>query len=159
MRIHNYEKKSLILYISAILLILEIILFIYLKETKEFQYEKITGYIISKNEILITPTKRIRKMLYKNKKIYIKDHLLSYEIKEDKGVLLESNNKRYYELIIKAKIPSNNNQIIEISIKEDLDKIKGGAAVSIWTGIVIAAIVVFISGVIEGITNPERCHG
>ena len=43
--------------------------------------------------------------------------------------------------------------------QEDLDKIKGGAAVSIWTGIVIAAIVVFISGVIEGITNPERCHG
>lgn len=119
MRIHNYEKKSLILYISVILLILEIILFIYLKKTKEFQYEKITGYIISKNEILITPTKRIRKMLYKNKKIYIKDHLLSYEIKEDKGVLLESNNKRYYELIIKAKIPSNNNQIIEISIKKE----------------------------------------
>lgn len=119
MRIHNYEKKSLILYISVILLILEIILFIYLKKTKEFQYEKITGYIISKNEILITPTKRIRKMLYKNKKIYIKDHLLSYEIKEDKGVLLESNNKRYYELIIKAKIPSNNNRIIEISIKKE----------------------------------------
>ena len=43
--------------------------------------------------------------------------------------------------------------------QEDLDKIKGGAVVSIWTGIVIAAIVVFISGVIEGITNPERCHG
>ena len=119
MRIHNYEKKSLILYISVILLILEIILFIYLKKTKEFQYEKITGYIISKNEILITPTKRIKKMIYKNKKIYIKDHLLSYEIKEDKGVLLESNNKRYYELIIKAKIPSNNNQIIEISIKKE----------------------------------------
>ena len=119
MRIHNYEKKSLILYISVILLILEITLFIYLKKTKEFQYEKITGYIISKNEILITPTKRIRKMLYKNKKIYIKDHLLSYEIKEDKGVLLESNNKRYYELIIKAKIPSNNNRIIEISIKKE----------------------------------------
>lgn len=119
MRIHNYEKKNIVLYISVILLILEIILFIYLKRTKEFQYEKITGYIISKNEILITPTKRIRKMLYKNKKIYIKDHLLSYEIKEDKGVLLESNNKRYYELIIKAKIPSNNNQIIEISIKKE----------------------------------------
>ena len=119
MRIHNYEKKNIVLYISVILLILEIILFIYLKKTKEFQYEKITGYIISKNEILITPTKRIRKMLYKNKKIYIKDHLLSYEIKEDKGVLLESNNKRYYELIIKAKIPSNNNWIIEISIKKE----------------------------------------
>ena len=43
--------------------------------------------------------------------------------------------------------------------QENLDKITGGAAISIWTGLVIAAIVVFISGVIEGITNPERCHG
>ena len=42
---------------------------------------------------------------------------------------------------------------------EKLDKITGGTAISIWTGIVIAAIVVFIAGVIEGITNPERCNG
>ena len=43
--------------------------------------------------------------------------------------------------------------------EENLEKIKGGEAVSIWVGIAIAAIVVFISGVIEGITNPERCNG
>lgn len=42
---------------------------------------------------------------------------------------------------------------------EELDKIKGGATISIWTGIVIAAVVIFLSGVIEGITNPERCNG
>lgn len=41
----------------------------------------------------------------------------------------------------------------------ELEKIKGGASISVLTGVVIAAIVVFISGVIEGITNPERCHG
>jgi len=41
--------------------------------------------------------------------------------------------------------------------KEELDNIKGGAMISVWTGIVITSIVVFISGVIEGITNPERC--
>lgn len=45
-------------------------------------------------------------------------------------------------------------------IDEDkLEKIKGGATVSIWTGIVVTAIVVFISGVIEGITNPSKCSG
>ena len=43
--------------------------------------------------------------------------------------------------------------------KENLEQITGGTAISIWTGIVIAAIVVFISGIIEGITNPERCNG
>ena len=38
-----------------------------------------------------------------------------------------------------------------------LDKIKGGTSISIWTGMAIAAIVIFLSGVIEGITHPERC--
>ena len=43
---------------------------------------------------------------------------------------------------------------------EQLENIKGGAttAFSVWTGVVIASIVIFISGVIEGITNPERCN-
>lgn len=43
---------------------------------------------------------------------------------------------------------------------EQLENIKGGAttAFSVWTGVVIASIVIFISGIIEGITNPERCN-
>lgn len=45
-------------------------------------------------------------------------------------------------------------------IQEDqLEKIKGGATISVWTGIAVAAIVVFISGIIEGITNPTKCNG
>lgn len=45
------------------------------------------------------------------------------------------------------------------SIEEkELEKIKGGEAITIWTGIVVTAITVFISGIIEGITNPGRCN-
>lgn len=40
---------------------------------------------------------------------------------------------------------------------EDLKKIKGGFEVNAWIVLGIAAIVVFASGVISGITNPERC--
>ena len=38
------------------------------------------------------------------------------------------------------------------------EKIKGGA-LSVWAGIAISALIVFFSGVIQGITNPERCNG
>ena len=48
---------------------------------------------------------------------------------------------------------------IKVIDEKKLDQIKGGATISVWTGIVVAAIVIFISGVIEGITNPERCNG
>lgn len=39
---------------------------------------------------------------------------------------------------------------------DKLEKVKGGANV-VLVGVAIAAIVVFISGVIEGFTNPGRC--
>ena len=43
--------------------------------------------------------------------------------------------------------------------KEEQENIKGGEMISVWTGIVIASIAVFLSGIIEGITNPGRCNG
>lgn len=41
--------------------------------------------------------------------------------------------------------------------EKELEKITGGF--SVWMGIGIAAVVVFLSGVLEGITNPNKCHG
>ncbi len=42
--------------------------------------------------------------------------------------------------------------------EENLNRIKGGTITeAIWTGIAIASITIFISGIIKGITNPERC--
>lgn len=38
---------------------------------------------------------------------------------------------------------------------KDLENIIGGF--SVWMGIGIAAIVVFLAGVLEGITNPNKC--
>ena len=41
----------------------------------------------------------------------------------------------------------------------NLEKIKGGEVVSaIWIGIAISTAIIFISGIIEGITNPKRCN-
>ena len=48
---------------------------------------------------------------------------------------------------------------MQIVSNEELENIKGGAAVTVWTGIAIATVVIFLSGVIEGITNPKRCNG
>lgn len=39
----------------------------------------------------------------------------------------------------------------------ELENLKGGG-ISVWAGVGIAAIVVFLAGVVEGITNPNRCH-
>ena len=40
---------------------------------------------------------------------------------------------------------------------EDLENIKGGTSITVWYGIVCASIIIFISGIIEGLTNPGKC--
>ena len=41
---------------------------------------------------------------------------------------------------------------------DNLDRIKGGTiSETIWTGIAIASLTIFISGIIKGITNPGGC--
>lgn len=39
----------------------------------------------------------------------------------------------------------------------ELEEIRGGSVNGILTGLAITAIVVFIGGLIEGITNPKEC--
>lgn len=48
-------------------------------------------------------------------------------------------------------------KIVELKDKE-LEKVKGGAVPYVWIGIAIAALIIFISGVIDGITNPKPCN-
>ena len=41
---------------------------------------------------------------------------------------------------------------------EELEKIKGGEGVAaVWIGIAVASALIFISGIIQGITNPSKC--
>lgn len=46
---------------------------------------------------------------------------------------------------------------IERISDDKLDKISGGGVEWLGVGLAIAAIVVFLAGVIEGYTNPGRC--
>ena len=41
--------------------------------------------------------------------------------------------------------------------EEQLEKISGGSTPYIWIGIAIATAIIFLSGMIDGITNPKEC--
>jgi len=41
---------------------------------------------------------------------------------------------------------------------KELENIVGGALEEAWIGIVIAGIITFVSGVINGFTNPNVCQ-
>lgn len=40
---------------------------------------------------------------------------------------------------------------------EQLETINGGGSAAIWIGLAITAITVFLSGIVDGITNPKSC--
>lgn len=40
---------------------------------------------------------------------------------------------------------------------KDLENITGGATPYIWIGIAVAALVIFLSGFIDGLVNPKKC--
>ena len=47
-------------------------------------------------------------------------------------------------------------RIVKVT-EQQLEKITGGAVPYVWIGIAIAAAIIFLSGVIDGIANPKEC--
>ena len=120
MKIRNYEKKDLITILIIILVILEFISIIFLISNKSYTYKKLTGIVMKDNLVTMILSKEERKFIYSNKTIYLNDKLLKYSIKEDRGVILKKNNKKYYELLINVKFSKNikANEVLNFSIKD-----------------------------------------
>ena len=46
---------------------------------------------------------------------------------------------------------------IKTIVNDELEKIKGGTTITVWTGVIVSTIAIFIAGLIEVITNPGKC--
>ena len=119
MKVRNYEKQGLTIFILIVLIIIEIFSFMILFKYKVYKYKKITGIISNINTITLVVDKNDKKLLYKNKKVYLDDKLLEYKIIEDKGYIIKKNNTKYYEILIKTKTPKNKkiSDYVDLSIK------------------------------------------
>ena len=64
--------------------------------------------------------KKEKKYFYQNQTLYLNNKNIKYTIKEDRGRIIKKNNKNYYELLIKIKLPKNTKatDILEFSIKK-----------------------------------------
>lgn len=119
MKVRNYERQELIIFILLVLIIIEVISFTLLFRYKVYEYKKLTGIITNENIITLIVDKKEKEILNKNKNIYLNNKKLKYKIIEDKGVIIKKNNKKYYELLIRVKTPKNNksSDYVELSIK------------------------------------------
>ena len=125
MRVHNYEKYTLVFILSVFLIVVEIMSFICIFSMRVFCYRRISGIVLRKNVILVVVTEEERKILYKNHTVIFNDKKVSYKIEEDRGVLLKKNSKMYYEILIDINTPKDKkyNDVFEFTIQDRKKKI------------------------------------
>ena len=119
MKTKNYEKNELIIFIIIIFFIIELFGIIYLFQRKEYCYYKISGIISNKDLVTIIVDKKEKRLINKSENLYLNNKNIKYEIKENRGVIVKKNNKKYYELLIELKLPKNtkSTDVLEFSIR------------------------------------------
>ena len=121
MKIKKYEKFSFVLFIYLFTFILEFIYVIVLFENKEYKYEKITAMVVKNNLAIIVISPQNKKLLYKNKYLFINNKKKKYEIVEERNNTIRQGKNKYYEVLIKFKFDKNykSSDIMSISIKKE----------------------------------------
>ena len=118
MKICHYKKQSTIFFISALLILIEIILGIILFQRKEYTHQKLFGVLLEKNKVLLVINQEEQKLLYQNHYLVLQDKQLAYEIIE-MNPSFQKKQEQYYEATLKIKTPKEKkiNDSMEFSLK------------------------------------------
>lgn len=118
MRIRNYEKIYLVIYMILLLFILEILFVCYLVFNKRYSYIKFNGIIRTDNFVMIMVKDRQIEYFYQSNYLYHDSKKRKFEIIEiDKNVYKEKG-EYYHSILIKVKTDNNSidNDIYEFSL-------------------------------------------
>lgn len=103
----KYEKNSAITIVTIIILASEVLIFINFFIVKLPTYKNISSLVIKKDLVSVIVSIEEKKLIYKNKKAYINDRSIKYEINKDNGLILKQD-KKYYQIILKMETDKKN---------------------------------------------------
>ena len=128
MKQKNYEKKTLVLFLTILLWIIEICFIIYLSNIRIIEYKLFQVIMISNKEGVVYLSKEDKKLFYKSSYYYYKDKKYCFEIIDENKV------NDLIEIKIKTSIKNlKENDIITISI-ENKRKSELETIIDIWGG-------------------------
>ena len=118
MKIKKYEISSLFIFLCVILILLEIVFFIFLMSKRIVLYEKIQGIIVAENKVSFLVNKEELRWFYNNETIYIDDNKKKFKIIEIENDILKKDDIIYHEILIEVELSSKYkiNDALEISI-------------------------------------------
>lgn len=121
MKIKNYEKKSFIMFLTFILIILEISFVVFLIIYKDYKYAKLNGIVVKDNLVILIVNETERKTVYSNSHFLLNSKKIKYEIIEDRGKTIKKDGEDYNELLVKIKFDKNYkvNDIISLTIRTE----------------------------------------
>ena len=121
MKIKKYEQQSFVIFACVLILILEIIFLITIYKYKEYKYEKLTATVIKDNLVVLVISSNTKKVLYKNKYLYLNDKKINYKIIEEKQSVIKNGKEKYYEVLINYKFDKQykTSDIMFVSIKKE----------------------------------------
>lgn len=125
MKIRNYEKNKILKLGIIFIILIEIIFVAYLINNKIYSYNMISTIVQNKNIVTTIVSKEERKILYNNSILFYDDKKIKYKIIEDHGIIMERNNKEYYEILLEFKFDKNykTNDNLIITLRKDKKKL------------------------------------
>lgn len=121
MKIKNYEKKSFIMFLTFILIVLEISFVVFLIIYKDYKYAKLNGIVVKESLVILIVTETERKIIYSNSHFLLDSKKIKYEIIEDRGTTIKKEGQDYNELLVKIKFDKNYkvNDIVSLTIRKE----------------------------------------
>lgn len=121
MKTKKYERQSFVIFACILILIFKIIFVITIYNYKEYKYEKLTATVIKDNLVVLVISSNTKKLLYKNKYLYLNDKKISYKIIEEKQSVIKNGKENYYEILINYKFDKQykTSDIMFVSIKKE----------------------------------------
>ena len=133
MKLKNYEKTTFFILFFLFLLLFASFLVSFLYHVKIGKYLILNGTVLKENTVYMVVSYDERKVIYKNSNLFIHDLEMRYKIVEDRGVILEKDHKKYYELWVEFPFDEKyrEEEILNLSFKNGnitiMDAIK-----SVW---------------------------
>ncbi len=118
MKLVNYEKKGIVIFLVVLLFTLFFGLCFYTYSKKINSYSLIIGRVKKKNLVELYIKDKDMNIIYKNSNLYIDNKKKSFSIRKVDNNIFVSSNDKYNLVLLETSLSLNDGDIVELSFKD-----------------------------------------
>lgn len=118
MKLVNYEKKGIVIFLVVLLFTLFFGLCFYTYSKKINSYSLIIARVKKKNLVELYIKDKDMNIIYKNSNLYIDNKKKSFSIRKVDNNIFVSSNDKYNLVLLETSLSLNDGDIVELSFKD-----------------------------------------